>query len=69
MIRYVLKRLGISAITLFGLLVVVFTITRVLPGDAAAARQYARTAAVEGYQSGHIVSAFAEAAAGFPAKM
>lgn len=38
MIRYVLKRLGISAITLFGLLVVVFTITRVLPGDAAAAR-------------------------------
>jgi TolB-like protein/tetratricopeptide (TPR) repeat protein len=33
-------------------------------GDVAAAQQYARTAAAEGYDSGHIVSAFAEAVAG-----
>ncbi|MCW2637824.1 MAG: hypothetical protein JWP76_130 [Dactylosporangium sp.] len=38
MLRYVAKRLGISVITLAGLLVVVFLITRILPGDAAAAR-------------------------------
>lgn len=38
MIRYLLRRLGISAITLAGLLVAVFAITRVLPGDSAAAR-------------------------------
>lgn len=38
MLRYIAKRLGISVITLAGLLVVVFCITRILPGDAAAAR-------------------------------
>ncbi|MGC1213294.1 MAG: ABC transporter permease [Micromonospora sp.] len=38
MFRYVAKRLGISAVTLGGILVVVFLITRILPGDAAAAR-------------------------------
>ncbi|MFF5235319.1 ABC transporter permease [Dactylosporangium sp. NPDC000521] len=38
MFRYVVKRLGMSALTLAGILVVVFAITRILPGDAAAAR-------------------------------
>lgn len=38
MTRYVLRRLGISALTVVGLVLVVFVVTRVLPGDAAAAR-------------------------------
>lgn len=38
MARFILRRLLISAVTLFGVLVVVFLITRALPGDAAAAR-------------------------------
>jgi peptide/nickel transport system permease protein len=36
--RYVLRRLGISALTVLGLVLVVFLVTRILPGDAAAAR-------------------------------
>jgi peptide/nickel transport system permease protein len=36
--RYLIKRLGISALTLLGIVVVVFFIVRVLPGDAAAVR-------------------------------
>jgi len=38
MARFILRRLLISVVTLFGVLVVVFLITRILPGDAAAAR-------------------------------
>ncbi|HEY0118621.1 MAG TPA: ABC transporter permease [Cellulomonas sp.] len=38
MTRYVLRRLGISALTVLGLVLVVFVVTRVLPSDAAAAR-------------------------------
>lgn len=40
---YLTKRLGVSIVTVFGILVVVFFVSRVLPGDTAAARagQYA----------------------------
>lgn len=38
MIRYVAKRVGISLLTIFGMVVIVFFIVRVLPGDAAAVR-------------------------------
>lgn len=38
MVRYVGKRVGISALTIFGMVVIVFFIVRVLPGDAAAVR-------------------------------
>ncbi|HEY0188252.1 MAG TPA: ABC transporter permease [Cellulomonas sp.] len=38
MTRYVLRRLGSSALTVLGLVLVVFLVTRILPGDAAAAR-------------------------------
>ena len=38
MIQYVLRRLGISVITVLGLALVVFLVVRILPGDAAAAR-------------------------------
>lgn len=38
MVRFILRRLLISVATLFGVLVVVFLITRILPGDPAAAR-------------------------------
>lgn len=38
MTRYVLRRLGVSALTVLGLVLVVFLVTRILPGDAAAAR-------------------------------
>ncbi len=36
--RYLLRRLGLSLLTLFGIVVVVFVVSRVLPGDAAALR-------------------------------
>ena len=41
--RYLLKRLALSAITLFGVIVAVFLMTRVLPGDPASVKggQYA----------------------------
>lgn len=38
MLRYLLRRLAISAITVVGLVLVVFLVVRILPGDAAAAR-------------------------------
>lgn len=38
MTRYILRRLGISLLTVLGLALVVFLVVRVLPGDAAAAR-------------------------------
>lgn len=38
MIRYLLRRVGISLITVVGLALVVFLVVRILPGDAAAAR-------------------------------
>lgn len=38
MTRYVLRRLGTSVLTVAGLVLVVFLVTRILPGDAAAAR-------------------------------
>lgn len=38
MLRYVLRRLVISAVTVIGLVLVTFLVVRVLPGDAAAAR-------------------------------
>lgn len=38
MVRFIARRLLISVATLFGVLVVVFLITRILPGDPAAAR-------------------------------
>ncbi|GAB2603573.1 ABC transporter permease [Pseudactinotalea suaedae] len=38
MVRYLLRRLAISAITVVGLVLVVFLVVRILPGDAAAAR-------------------------------
>ncbi|MDF1479395.1 ABC transporter permease [Leifsonia sp. H3M29-4] len=38
MLRYLLRRLAISAITVLGLALVVFLVVRILPGDAAAAR-------------------------------
>lgn len=38
MLRYLLRRFAISAITVVGLVLVVFLVVRVLPGDAAAAR-------------------------------
>lgn len=38
MIRYVLRRLAISAVTVLGLVLVAFFVVRILPGDAAAAR-------------------------------
>jgi len=36
--RYMAKRLGISVLTIFGIVVVVFFIVRVIPGDAASLR-------------------------------
>ena len=36
--RYIARRIGISALTIIGIVVVVFFIVRVLPGDAAAVR-------------------------------
>jgi peptide/nickel transport system permease protein len=38
MFRYLLRRVGISLITVVGLALVVFLVVRILPGDAAAAR-------------------------------
>lgn len=38
MIGYILRRLAISAVTVFGLVLTVFFVVRILPGDAAAAR-------------------------------
>lgn len=38
MSKYLLRRLGTSLLTIFGIVVVVFFIVRVLPGDAAAVR-------------------------------
>ncbi|MFD1713853.1 ABC transporter permease [Amnibacterium flavum] len=38
MLRYLLRRVAISAITVLGLALVVFLVVRILPGDAAAAR-------------------------------
>lgn len=38
MLRYVLRRIAISAVTVAGLILVVFLMVRILPGDAAAAR-------------------------------
>ncbi|MGB4136447.1 MAG: ABC transporter permease [Microbacterium sp.] len=38
MTRYILRRLGISLLTVLGLALVVFLVVRILPGDAAAAR-------------------------------
>ncbi|MGF3056080.1 ABC transporter permease [Microbacterium sp. YY-01] len=38
MFRYILRRLGISLLTVVGLALVVFLVVRILPGDAAAAR-------------------------------
>jgi len=37
-IRYLLRRVGISLVTVVGLALVVFMVVRILPGDAAAAR-------------------------------
>jgi ABC-type dipeptide/oligopeptide/nickel transport system permease component len=36
--RYLLRRVGLSLVTLFGIVVVVFVVSRILPGDAAALR-------------------------------
>jgi ABC-type dipeptide/oligopeptide/nickel transport system permease component len=36
--RYLLRRLGLSLLTLFGIVVVVFVVSRILPGDAASLR-------------------------------
>ncbi|WGX97160.1 ABC transporter permease [Nocardioides sp. L-11A] len=38
MLRYVLRRLAISVVTVVGLVLVTFIVVRILPGDAAAAR-------------------------------
>ena len=38
MSKYLLRRVGTSLLTVFGIVVVVFFIVRVLPGDAAAVR-------------------------------
>lgn len=49
MARYLARRLGLSVLTLLGIVVVVFLVSRVLPGDAAALRAgpYADDARIE----------------------